>query len=150
MISEIHTGSRGGIYYKQDMYSFLFTLSVVLIALALSYLVFHGREHTTIGRFIIYCSVNLTTIYVIQWLLIIYGFLFMMIIGSELISLEAVICGTADRFGALDTLPHRGWVPPWRRAQLGARFVRNEEVTGSTPLYAPLEKQRKINGFQFY
>ena len=41
------------------MYSFLFTLSVVLIALALSYLVFHGREHTTIGRFIIYCSVNL-------------------------------------------------------------------------------------------
>lgn len=91
MISEIHTGSRGGIYYKQDMYSFLFTLSVVLIALALSYLVFHGREHTTIGRFIIYCSVNLTTIYVIQWLLIIYGFLFMMIIGSELISLEAVI-----------------------------------------------------------
>lgn len=58
MVSEIHTG-RGGIYYKQDMYSFLFTLSVVLIALALSYLFFHGREHTTIGRFIIYCSVNL-------------------------------------------------------------------------------------------
>ena len=84
-------GAAGGIYYKQDMYSFLFTLSVVLIALALSYLVFHGREHTTIGRFIIYCSVNLTTIYVIQWLLIIYGFLFMMIIGSESISLEAVI-----------------------------------------------------------
>ena len=52
-------GARGGIYYKQDMYSFLFTLSVVLIALALSYLFFHGREHTTIGRFIIYCSVNL-------------------------------------------------------------------------------------------
>ena len=118
------------------MYSFLFTLSVVLIALALSYLVFHGREHTTIGRFIIYCSVNLTTIYVIQWLLIIYGFLFMMIIGSELISLEAVICGTADRFGALDTLPHRGWVPPWRRAQLGARFVRNEEVVGSNPIWS--------------
>ena len=51
--------NAGGIYYKQDMYSFLFTLSVVLIALALSYLFFHGREHTTIGRFIIYCSVNL-------------------------------------------------------------------------------------------
>lgn len=59
MVSEIHTGRGGGIYYKQDMYSFLFTLSVVLIALALSYLFFHGREHTTIGRFIIYCSVNL-------------------------------------------------------------------------------------------
>ena len=84
-------GVAGGIYYKQNMYSFLFTLSVVLIALALSYLVFHGREHTTIGRFIIYCSVNLTTIFVIQWLLIIYGFLFMMIIGSASISLEAVI-----------------------------------------------------------
>ncbi len=81
----------GEVYYKQDMYSFLFTLSVVLIAFALSYLVFHGMEHTMIGRFIRYCSVNLTTIYVIQWLHIIYGFLFMMIIGSELISLEAVI-----------------------------------------------------------
>ena len=33
----------------------------------------------------------LRNIVVIQWLLIIYGFLFMMIIGSELISLEAVI-----------------------------------------------------------
>ena len=33
----------------------------------------------------------LRNIIVIQWLLIIYGFLFMMIIGSELISLEAVI-----------------------------------------------------------
>ena len=34
---------------------------------------------------------DLRNIIVIQWLLIIYGFLFMMIIGSELISLEAVI-----------------------------------------------------------
>ena len=47
-----------------------------------------------------------------------------------------VICGTADRFGPLDTLPHRGWVPPWRRAQLGARFVRNEEVVGSNPIWS--------------
>ena len=81
----------GDIYYRQNMYSFLFTLSVILIALASSYLVFRGREHTMIGRFIRYCSVNLTTIYVFQWLLIIYGFLFMLIVGSELISAEAVI-----------------------------------------------------------
>ncbi len=40
------------------MYSFVFTLPVVLIALALSYIVFRGPEHAMIGRFIKYCSVS--------------------------------------------------------------------------------------------
>lgn len=102
----------GEVYYKQDMYSFLFTLSVVLIAFALSYLVFHGLENTMIGRFIRYCSVNLTTIYVIQWLLIIYGFLFMMIIGSGLISLEAVI-----PTGLIITAASIGLSVLWNRAR---------------------------------
>lgn len=104
--------NAGGIYYQQNMYSFLFTLSVVLIALALSYFVFHGLEHTIIGRFIKYCSANLTTIYVFQWLLIIYGFLFMMIIGSELISLEAVI-----PVGLIITAASIGLSALWNRAR---------------------------------
>ena len=32
----------------------------------------------------------------------------------------------------------------------GARNTGSVEVTDSTPLYAPLEKQRKINGLQFH
>lgn len=38
----------------------------------------------------------------------------------------------------------------WTTPHTGARNTGSVEVTGSTPLYAPLEKQRKINGLQFY
>ena len=62
-----------GSYYYQTLISTLWILPIVMIALSLSYLVLSSIEQTLIGRFMRYCSINLTTIYIIQWLLIGYG-----------------------------------------------------------------------------
>ena len=57
-------------YYMNDLYHYVFTISVVLIALTLAFFIFRRAQDTGFGRFITYCSVNLNTIYVCQWLLI--------------------------------------------------------------------------------
>ena len=82
------------IFYRQDIYHLVFTLPLILIALAVSYFAFNEIEQTKAGRFILYCSTNLNSIYVIQWLLITYTYSFFLIVGLEKISQAYVIpCG---------------------------------------------------------
>lgn len=57
-------------YYRSDLYHYIFILSVVLMALSLAFFLFRGLEQTKPGKFISYCSMNLNTIYVCQWMTI--------------------------------------------------------------------------------
>ena len=57
-------------YYRQTFMSILWIMPFVLLALGISHFIFRRIEQTKAGFFIRFCSQNLNTIYIIQWLLI--------------------------------------------------------------------------------
>ena len=63
----------GDSYYHQNMISTLWITPVIMAALAVGYLLFGKAEDTRTGILIRYCSINLNTIYIIQWLIIAYS-----------------------------------------------------------------------------
>ena len=71
-------------YYDQTILSTLWITPLMIIAMGSCYFLFGGLEKNTIGKFIRHCSVNLNTIYIIQWILIAYVFAFSVLFGAEL------------------------------------------------------------------
>ena len=70
-------------YYHQSLISTLWTTPVILISLTVGYFLFRKTEKSLIGKFIKYCSINLNTIYIIQWLIIAYSVAAGILIGIE-------------------------------------------------------------------
>lgn len=68
-------------YYNQNILSVMWIIPLVLMSICISYFVLGRICLTVTGRFMTYCSINLTTIYMIQWLLIGYGLGFYMLLG---------------------------------------------------------------------
>lgn len=73
----------GDSYYHQNPLSTLWITPVILIALTSGYFLFRKTEKNLIGKFIKYCSINLNTIYIIQWLIIAYSVAASVLIGIE-------------------------------------------------------------------
>lgn len=70
-------------YYHQNLLSTLWITPVILFALTAGYFLFRKAEKNLIGKFITYCSINLNTIYIIQWLIIAYSVAIGILIGIE-------------------------------------------------------------------
>lgn len=73
----------GNSYYHQSLLSTLWITPIILIELAACYLVFGKVEKSLLGTFIRYCSVNLNTVYIIQWLIIAYSVAIGILVGFE-------------------------------------------------------------------
>lgn len=63
----------GDIYYRNDIISTLWIMPIILFALGICRYLSAKVEKTKIGGYIRYCSVNLNTIYIIQWIIIAYS-----------------------------------------------------------------------------
>ena len=70
-----------GSYYDQTLLHTLWILPLILIAVSICFLVLRVFEMKLPGRFMTYCSTNLTCIYITQWLLIGYGLGFYILLG---------------------------------------------------------------------
>lgn len=70
-------------YYNQTVISVLWIIPLVVLALGTNYFLLSGIKDSLMGRFIRHCSINLTCIYVIQWLLIGYSLAVLTIMGVE-------------------------------------------------------------------
>ena len=57
-------------YYHQSFVSFLWILPLIILVLGICYFALRNLEQTVIGRFVIFSSVNLNRIYIIQWLIL--------------------------------------------------------------------------------
>lgn len=69
-------------YYHQNMISTLWITLVIMIELSTVFFLFRRTEKSSIGKFIRYCSINLNTIYVIQWLIIAYSVAASILLGA--------------------------------------------------------------------
>ncbi len=70
-------------YYHQTILSTLWIMPLIILELGACYFLKRRLEETRGGSFIRYCSINLTPIYIIQWILIAYTFAFSMLFGVE-------------------------------------------------------------------
>ncbi|MBR6404390.1 MAG: acyltransferase family protein [Eubacterium sp.] len=70
-------------YYYQTFLSTLWIMPLVILALGSCYFLFRNIEQTKLVRFIKYCSSNLKTIYIIQWIIIGYSYGFSILLGIE-------------------------------------------------------------------
>lgn len=70
-------------YYHQIFLSTLWILPIIICMLGICYYLFKSIECTKFGSFIRYCSTNLNTIYIIQWLIIAYGVAFSILLGID-------------------------------------------------------------------
>lgn len=70
-------------YYNQTLLHTLWILPIILIGVSMSFFVYRRLEDSAFGRFMTYCSTNLTAIYITQWLLIGYGLGFFILLGFE-------------------------------------------------------------------
>ena len=70
-------------YYHQTILSTLWIMPLVILELGACYFLLRKIEETKGGAFIRYCSINLNTIYIIQWILIAYTLAFSMLFGVE-------------------------------------------------------------------
>ena len=68
-------------YYHQTILSTLWIMPLIIIELGACSFLLKKIEETKAGAFIRYCSINLNTIYIIQWLLIAYSLAFSMLFG---------------------------------------------------------------------
>jgi uncharacterized membrane protein len=73
----------GDSYYHQNMISTLWITPVIMAALAVGYLLLGKAEDTRMGILIRYCSINLNTIYIIQWLIIAYSVAIGILVGVK-------------------------------------------------------------------
>lgn len=70
-------------YYHQTVISTLWTMSVVFIALGMSYFMYGKIENTGFGKFVSFCSKKLNIIYIIQWIIIAYTTAIVTAVGIE-------------------------------------------------------------------
>ena len=120
----------GDIYYQQDIYHFLFTLPMVLIDFALLQLLLSGLEQTGFGKYIIYSSRNLNVIYIIQWLLVTYTFVFLVLNGIQSIGVAAVI-----PTGLLITAASIGLSVIWKRVRPGGCPAKRSTFVELIPIF---------------
>lgn len=71
------------IYYHQTILSTLWIMPLIILELGACYFLMRKIEETRGGTFIRHCSINLNTIYIIQWILIAYTLAFSMLFGVE-------------------------------------------------------------------
>ena len=72
-----------GSYYFQTLLHTLWIAPLIVLTLGGCYFLLGGIGKTVFGKIIRYCSINLTTIYIIQWLLIGYGLGVAILLGFE-------------------------------------------------------------------
>ena len=70
-------------YYHHSIIATVWITPIVIFALGTCYYIFGKAENTGIGSFIRYCSVNLNTIYIIQWLVIAYSVAISILLGID-------------------------------------------------------------------
>ena len=70
-------------YYFQALLHILWIVPLIVLTIGGCYFLLGGIKDTFLGRFISYCSINLNTIYIIQWLLIGYGLGVAILLGFE-------------------------------------------------------------------
>ncbi len=70
-------------YYHQTILSTLWIMPLIILELGACYFLLRRLEETRVGRLIRHCSINLNTIYIIQWILIAYTLAFSMLFGVE-------------------------------------------------------------------
>ena len=70
-------------YYHHNIISTLWILPIIMLALGSSHFLLRNLEIDGLGSFIRYCSVNLNTIYIIQWMLIAYSVAISIVLGFE-------------------------------------------------------------------
>lgn len=70
-------------YYHQTLISVLWTLSFLLLVLGTIHFLLGGIEQSKMGFFVCFCSRNLNTIYIIQWLIIAYMVAFVTAMSVE-------------------------------------------------------------------
>lgn len=63
----------GNSYYHQSILSTLWITPIIMTLIAACYLIFGKSQKNRVGTFIRYCSINLNTVYIIQWLIIAYS-----------------------------------------------------------------------------
>lgn len=73
----------GDSYYHHSIIAALWITPIIISALGTCYYIFGKAENTRIGSFIRYCSVNLNTIYIIQWLVIAYSAAVSILLGTR-------------------------------------------------------------------
>lgn len=73
----------GDSYYHQNLISTLWITPIIMAVLSACYFLFAKAEKNRTGMFISYCSINLNTIYIIQWLIIAYSVAIGILTGLE-------------------------------------------------------------------
>ena len=61
------------LYYRNNVINTLWIIPIIILALGTCHFLFSKLEEKKYGGFIRYCSVNLNTIYLIQWIIIAYS-----------------------------------------------------------------------------
>lgn len=61
------------LYYHNNIISTMWILPIIILAIGTCHFFYSKLEETRCGGFIRYCSVNLNTIYLIQWIIIAYS-----------------------------------------------------------------------------
>ena len=90
----------GDSYYHHSIIATLWITPIIIFALGTCYFICGKADNTKIGSFIRYCSVNLNTVYIIQWLIISYSAALFILFGinrscSPLILLSGGVMVTA-------------------------------------------------------
>ncbi len=70
-------------YYHHNIIATLWIVPIIILALGICHLVFGKLERTKVGGLIRYCSVNLNTIYIIQWMIIAYSVAVSILLGKD-------------------------------------------------------------------
>ena len=78
-------------YYHHSIIATLWITPIIIFALGTCYFISGKADNTKVGSFIRYCSVNLNTIYVIQWLIIAYSVAISILLGFDKTSSPLVI-----------------------------------------------------------
>ena len=73
----------GDSYYHHSIIATLWITPVIISALGACYFISVKADNTKVGSFIRYCSVNLNTVYIIQWLIIAYSVAISILLGFD-------------------------------------------------------------------
>jgi len=68
-------------YYHHSIIATLWITPIIISALGTCYFISGKADNTKVGSFIRYCSINLNTIYIIQWLIIAYSVAVSILLG---------------------------------------------------------------------
>ena len=70
-------------YYFQNILFTLWMTPLIILMIGMCFFILRNMEQTLFGRFIRYCSVNLKTIYITQWILIGYSYAFSILLRID-------------------------------------------------------------------